>query len=132
MGTTQEINDFKLVFDMFDRRGKGYITAHDLERVAGLLGYTSKKKVFKDMIKSTSVDKRGRVSFLNFLDLVLRLQGDGPDPYEDIQRAFRHLDRGAKGHVTMSDLRLASDELSLALSNSAMREMISEADRTGA
>ncbi|XP_012943142.1 uncharacterized protein LOC101864017 [Aplysia californica] len=129
--TTAEIDDFRTVFELFDTKNKGYITADDLQRVAGMLGYTSKKKVFKEMIQHTSKDKRGRVNFANFLDLVIRLQGDGPDPYEDIQRAFRQMDRGQKGYLTMSDLRVAAEELKLSLSNNALREMMTEADRTG-
>nr|KAG5691608.1 hypothetical protein BaRGS_023736 [Batillaria attramentaria] len=109
--TQDEIRDLKMVFDMFDVKGRGNRSKAYTSEVTG--GHTS------------------RISFLNFLQFVIKGQGQGPDPLEDIMQGFRLLDTDQKGYVTAADLRQASDSQKLSLSNRAIREMIQEADLTG-
>ncbi|KAK7476206.1 hypothetical protein BaRGS_00032560 [Batillaria attramentaria] len=129
--TQDEIRDLKMVFDMFDVKGRGYITANDVKRAASMLGFKAKKEVFKEMITEVTGGHTSRISFLNFLQFVIKGQGQGPDPLEDIMQGFRLLDTDQKGYVTAADLRQASDSQKLSLSNRAIREMIQEADLTG-
>ncbi|XP_041354285.1 uncharacterized protein LOC121372088 [Gigantopelta aegis] len=129
--TSEEIADLRLVFDMFDLKEKGYITVTDLRRAAGMLGFKAKKKVFVDMIAELAKDSKGQVTFINFLDFIVRSQGEGPDPFDEILQGFRLLDTSKKGYLTFEDIREASDRLSLSLSNRAIREMMQEADKTG-
>ncbi|XP_067676651.1 uncharacterized protein [Haliotis asinina] len=129
--TTEEIRDLKLVFDMFDVKGRGYIISYDLRKAAGMLGFTAKKHVFKEMIDELSSDQKGKVTFINFLDFIIKSQGEGPDPYEEIIQCFRLLDVGGKGFLTFSDLRQAADQAQVRLSNKALREMLQEADVIG-
>ncbi|XP_048239423.1 uncharacterized protein LOC124122859 [Haliotis rufescens] len=129
--TTEEIRDLKLVFDMFDVKGRGYIISYDLRRAAGMLGFTAKKHVFKEMIDELSTDQKGKVTFINFLEFIIKSQGEGPDPYEEIIQCFHLLDVSGKGFLTFSDLREAADHTQVRLSNRAVREMLQEADVTG-
>ncbi|KAK7108756.1 uncharacterized protein [Littorina saxatilis] len=129
--TNEEIEDLKMVFDMFDLKGRGYITANDVKRAASMLGFKAKQKVFNEMIGEVTGEKNARVTFAHFLQFVVRGQGEGDDPLEDIMRCFRMLDREQKGYLTIEDLRSVSDEQKLPLSNRAIREMIQEADVSG-
>ncbi|XP_046559411.1 uncharacterized protein LOC124268476 [Haliotis rubra] len=129
--TTEEIRDLKLVFDMFDVKGRGFIISYDLKKAAGMLGFTAKKHVFKEMIDELSSDHKGKVTFINFLEFIIKSQGEGPDPYEEIIQCFRLLDVAGKGFLTFTDLREASDHAQVRLSNKALREMLQEADVTG-
>lgn len=129
--TTEEIHDLRKVFELFDAKNKGYITAQDLKRAAAMLGFTAKRRVFKEMIEDTPSSKKGRVTFVAFLELVTNIQGNGPDPYDDMRQFFHLLDRDGKGFVTFEDLRTAADELKIPLSNNAIRDMMTEADPMG-
>ncbi|KAL8592798.1 hypothetical protein ACOMHN_045952 [Nucella lapillus] len=129
--TSQEIEDLRMVFDMFDVKGKGYIVPNDVKRAAGMLGFKAKKEVFSGMIEEVTGNKYGRVTFAHFLQFVVKGQRDGDDPYEDILQCFRMLDRDQKGYITASDLRHAADSQKVPLSNRAIREMIQEADVSG-
>ncbi|RUS71383.1 hypothetical protein EGW08_020853, partial [Elysia chlorotica] len=79
----------------------------------------------------TPSSKKGRVTFVAFLELVVKLQGGGPDPYDEMKQFFHLLDRDGKGFITFKDLRNASDELKIPLSNNAIRDMMTEADPMG-
>ncbi|XP_076466801.1 uncharacterized protein LOC143298026 [Babylonia areolata] len=129
--TRQEIEDLRMVFDMFDVKGKGYIIPNDVRRAASMLGFKAKKEVFSSMIEEVTGKKKGRVTFSHFLQFVVRGQGDGDDPLDAILQCFRMLDRDQKGYITASDLRHAAESQKLPLSNRAIREMIQEADVTG-
>ncbi|KAK3608419.1 hypothetical protein CHS0354_035422 [Potamilus streckersoni] len=129
--TTQEIQDLKIVFDMFDIRGKGYIKAKDVRQLAAMLGFRAKKEIFQGMIDELATDRKGRVTFVNLLDFIITSQSDGPDPKEEIEQCFKMLDEDGKGYIIFEDLRKAADELEVHLSNRAIREMLEEADTSG-
>lgn len=129
--TRAEIKDLKMVFDMFDMKGRGYITANDVKRAAGMLGFKAKTEIFTGMIEEVTGDKRSQVTFIHFLQFLVKGQGEGDDPLEDILQGFRLLDEGQKGYVTAEDLRKAADLQKLPLSNRAIREMIQDADLKG-
>ncbi|XP_062575239.1 uncharacterized protein LOC134237160 [Saccostrea cucullata] len=129
--TSEEIADLKVVFDMFDVKGKGYINATDLKKALAMLGFRASKAVLGNMISEVAGENKVRVTFTNFLDFVVKSQGDGPDPYGEIKQAFELLDTKGTGFLTLEDLREASSECSLNFSNTALREMIQEADKHG-
>ncbi|GFO15356.1 caltractin [Plakobranchus ocellatus] len=129
--TSEEIQDLRRVFELFDAKSKGYIIAQDLKRAAAMLGFTAKRKVFHEMIDDIPSSRKGRVTFVAFLEFVIKIQGDGADPYDEMKQFFMLLDRDDKGFVTFKDLRHAADELKIPLSNNAIRDMMSEADPLG-
>ncbi|KAK3097158.1 hypothetical protein FSP39_006925, partial [Pinctada imbricata] len=129
--THSEISDLREVFDLFDVKGKGYINANDLKRLINMLGFRASKEVFDGMIAEIAGDDKTKVSFQNFLQFVVRSQGEGPDPFEDIKQAFDTLDIKDQGFLTLDDLRMASEDCNLKFSNRVLREMIQEADKSG-
>ncbi|OWF45892.1 uncharacterized protein LOC110456492 [Mizuhopecten yessoensis] len=128
--TRSEIEDLRLVFGMFDVKGKGYINDKDIKRIVKMLGFRASTKVFDGMIRELAGDT-GRVSFVNFLEFIIKSQGEGPDPFDEIKQAFELLDEGEKGFVTFEDLRQAVDDNKLTFSNQMLKEMMQDADKSG-
>ncbi|XP_033739905.1 uncharacterized protein LOC117327160 [Pecten maximus] len=128
--TRSEIEDLRLVFGMFDVKGKGYINDKDIKRIVKMLGFRASAKVFDGMIRELAGDT-GHVTFVNFLEFIIKSQGDGPDPFYEIKQAFELLDEGEKGYVTFEDLREAVDDNKLTFSNQMLKEMLQEADKSG-
>lgn len=128
--TRSEIEDLRLLFGMFDVKGKGYINDKDIKRIVKMLGFRASSKVFDGMIRELAGDT-GKVTFTNFLEFIIKSQGDGPDPFDEIKQAFELLDEGDKGYVTFEDLREAVDANKLTFSNQMLKEMMQEADKSG-
>lgn len=129
--TSEEIADLKIVFDLFDVKGRGYVSSNDLKKALAMLGFKASKAVLGNMISEVAGEKKVKVTFKNFLDFVVKSQGDGPDPYGEIKQAFDLLDTNGNGFLTLEDLRDASMECSLNFSNNTLREMLQEADKHG-
>lgn len=128
--THQEMKDLKQIFDLFDVAGTGYIRPTDVLKISNILGFRGKKDVFKTLIDDLTKDHRGRVTFITFLDFLVKQQ-QGMDPFDEVVQCFRMLDRQNKGYLTFADLRRAADDVDCKLSNGMIREMVEEADTSG-
>lgn len=58
--------DWRLVFDLFDTEGKGYITKENLARVAENLGENMSSEELQEMMDRANGSKEGKVSFQEF------------------------------------------------------------------
>ncbi|XP_076078073.1 uncharacterized protein LOC143048326 isoform X3 [Mytilus galloprovincialis] len=126
-----EIEDLKKAFDLFDMKSKGYINARDVKRIAKMLGFRATKVVFDEMISELAGPPKDRVTFINFLDFIVKSQGEGPDPYDEILQAFKIMDTEENGFLTLADLKQICESVNLNFSNKIIQEMIEEADNTG-
>lgn len=129
--TEHEIRDLKEIFSLFDVKNRGYITPKDVERLAKMLGFRAPKDIFEGMMEEVSDKSKNKVTFINFLDFIIKSQGEGPDPFEEIQQCFKLMDKDNKGYLTVDDLRELSEETKVCLSNGMIKEMFQEADRSG-
>lgn len=128
--TQQEMKDLKQIFDLFDVAGTGYIRPADVLKISNILGFREKKDIFKNLIDDLTKDHRGKVTFINFLDFLVKQQ-QGTDPFDEVVQCFRMLDIHGKGYLTFADLRRAADDVDCKLSNRMIREMVDEADTSG-
>lgn len=86
-----EIEDLKQSYDLFDVKSKGYINSKDVKRIAKMLGFRATKDVFDEMINELAGPNKDRVTFINFLDFIVKSQGDGPDPYDEILQVNKNI-----------------------------------------
>ncbi|XP_060602993.1 uncharacterized protein LOC132756041 [Ruditapes philippinarum] len=128
--TLDEIMDLKKVFDMYDVAGAGYISRKAVKNISAILGFRASKEAIKNTLDSFIKDPAGKVTFVTFLEFIIKHQ-EGNDPFEEAQQCFRILDREDKGYLTFSDIRLAADEVDCPLSNNQIQEMLDEADTSG-
>jgi Ca2+-binding EF-hand superfamily protein len=59
-------NEWRLVFDLFDTEGKGYITKENLASVAERLGESMSSAELQEMMDRANCSQKGKVSFQEF------------------------------------------------------------------
>ncbi|KAJ8682428.1 hypothetical protein QAD02_018220, partial [Eretmocerus hayati] len=64
---SQEEQELRDAFRVFDKRNRGYITASDLRAVLQCLGEDLSEDEIEDMIKEVDVDGDGRIDFYEFV-----------------------------------------------------------------
>ncbi|XP_019866334.1 uncharacterized protein LOC109595428 [Aethina tumida] len=128
--TTDQKNDIKEAFDLFDTEHCGKIDTKDLKVAIRALGFEPKKEEIKKMIADMDKNATGKLTFDDFLQLMSTKMAE-KDSKEEILKAFRLFDEEDKGKITFRDLKRVSQELGENLTNQELQEMIDEADRDG-
>ncbi|KAH3889129.1 centrin-2-like [Dreissena polymorpha] len=128
--TLDEIIDLKKLFDLYDVAGAGYIRRKDVHKLSSILGFRFSKQYFNESLDTLVKDPAGKVTFVTFLDFIIKEQ-QGNDPFEEVQQCFRILDADDKGYVTFEDIRRAADSTKCGLSERQIHEMLDEADTSG-
>ncbi|KAI7745620.1 hypothetical protein M8C21_033466 [Ambrosia artemisiifolia] len=72
----QDERDLREAFKVFDEDGDGFISAKELQKVLGKLGFNEANEMerVKMMISSVDLNHDGRVDFLEFKDMMKSLQ----------------------------------------------------------
>merc|ERR1719164_93361 len=125
-----QLNEIQDSFDLFDKDGTGTIDAEDLWVVMRALGCEPKKEDMKKMLGEVDKDNTGQVDFEGYLQVVLNKMVERPST-DDIHKAFRLLDQGQKGKVDFDDLKRIATQIGEQIEDEEIREMLSEADRSG-
>ncbi|KAL4232712.1 hypothetical protein ACF0H5_007400 [Mactra antiquata] len=128
--TIEEIMDLKMIFDLYDVAGGGYVSKKAVKKLTAVLGFRMSNSEIQSRLDKLVKDPGGKVTFITFLDFIIQSQ-EGSDPFEECTQCFRILDRDGKGYVTFDDLRVVADEVGCKLSNRQIQEMLDEADKSG-
>ncbi|MBN3287218.1 CETN1 protein, partial [Polyodon spathula] len=133
----QEIQDLKMVFNLTDNEKTGYINETEARKVLRILGFTADYQRMRRTLKilghpdAGNVQNTSKVSFSDFLELVVEFEGDGRDICEEIEQGFKYLDCDNDGKVTFDNLKKACQLAGIHFSHQKLREMIAEADTNG-
>ncbi|ETN76129.1 EF hand [Necator americanus] len=65
-------DEMRTAFKLFDKEGKGWITAENLKQVAQELGEQLSEEDLEEMIKEASQDAEGRVAEADFFAIMKR------------------------------------------------------------
>ena len=128
--TEEQRQEIKEAFDLFDTDGSGSIDAKELKVAMRELGFEPKKEEIKKMISEADKEGTGKVSFQDFMDLMVEKMAQR-DPIEEIKKAFRLFDIDEKGKISFKDLKRVAKELGENMTDDELQEMIEEADRDG-
>ena len=128
--TEEQRQEIKEAFDLFDTDGSGSIDAKELKVAMRALGFEPKKEEIKKMISEADKEGTGKVSFQDFMDLMVEKMAQR-DPIEEIKKAFRLFDIDEKGKISFKDLKRVAKELGENMTDDELQEMIEEADRDG-
>jgi len=131
MLTPQEIRDLKMVFDAFDTDGSGSVDEKELRRAMRVLGFEMSKETIREMIADLDTDNSGEIEFDEFLEFILSKQGEGRDIHGEIMQGFKLMDADNTGKISINNLRLASRQTGVKLSEQELQEMLFEADLDG-
>ncbi|XP_071828707.1 centrin-3-like isoform X2 [Apostichopus japonicus] len=92
--TSQDIRDLRDVFDAFDREQHGFISILDLRKALRVLGFRIKRNDVYEIARDVGIERLGDVSFSEMLEVIISMQGDSRDEYEEISQGFKMLDTG--------------------------------------
>ncbi|CAF1552596.1 unnamed protein product [Didymodactylos carnosus] len=95
--------EFEEAFVLFDRDGDGLVDGNDLRRIMRSLGQNVGDPELREMLSSAGVDKNGKISSLDFINIMERKSKDIENE-EEIREGFRFLDRKGVGTVSVDDL----------------------------
>ncbi|CAK9806090.1 CETN2 [Anthophora quadrimaculata] len=128
--TSEQKNDIKEAFDLFDPDGTGRIATKELKVAIRALGFEPKKEEIKRLIADIDPDGLGTLSFEEFLNL-MSIKMLEKDKKEEVLKAFRLFDDDNTGKITFKNLKRVARELGENITDEELQEMIDEADKDG-
>ena len=125
--TEAQIQEFSEAFSLFDKEGKGTITADDLGTVVRSLGLNPSEAELKNMLKDVDAGGNGTIEFPEFLSLLTDKAKEKSDQ-ADIIEAFRVFDRNNDGFITADEIHRIMGNLGEKLTQEEVAEMMREAN----
>ncbi|XP_065060892.1 uncharacterized protein LOC135688111 isoform X1 [Rhopilema esculentum] len=131
--TSEQLEEFKEHFEMFDKDGDGTITTNELGTVMRNLGQNPSQDDLKQMISEVDEDGTGDIDFDEFCTLMARMMGlDGmdeePEAEESHKEAFKLLDQRGTGQISSTHFKEILGSISEKLSQSEINQIIEEID----
>ena len=123
----ETINQFRTLFDLFDKDSSGSITTKELGTVMRNLGQNPSEEELKQMIREVDLNGNGTIDFKEFMCLMVKKMKDN-DPEEELQEAFKVFDNDQNGYINSHELRHAMTNLGENLSPQEVEEIVKEAD----
>ncbi|RNF11592.1 centrin [Trypanosoma conorhini] len=110
-------------FDLFDSEGTGRIKALDVKVALCALGYDVSKDELAQLLRQVGGSIVAGVDFNEFYCVLLAKMAQRESRSEAI-RAFKLIDVGEKGHISVDDLRPIADSLDMDLTDDELAEMV--------
>jgi len=132
--TSEQIEEFKEAFNLFDKDGDGVITTKELGTVMRSLGQNPSEVELQDMINEVDQDGNGTLDFEEFLVMMAKKQiqmQNAEDNEEELKEAFKVFDKDNNGYISAAELRHVMTNLGEKLTDEEVEEMIKEADTDG-
>lgn len=127
----QDIRDLRLVFEFFDVDKSGFMDYDELRKACKMLGFTLGKVAIKKFLAEVDIDRFGQIDFNEFLEFIISRQGDDRDIFSEISQGFKIFDHDNSGKITLHNLKWASKETGIFLSDMDLKGMIYQADKDG-
>lgn len=124
----EQIQEFKQVFEIFDKDGDGDISSSELTEVIKAMGMDETS--VQELVKHVDIDGDGVVSFEEFcLLLVKRMAVDEEDLAKELARkAFEKMDDDKDGYLSVQELGRTMKFLGERLRKNELEEMLAFAD----
>merc|ERR1711912_219153 len=128
--TSDEVEEIKEAFDLFDSDQSGAISVSELTSAMKSLGFDVKHAVVFQMIAELDADGSGEIEFEEFLDMMTARISD-KNSREDIERVFKLFDSDRTGEVSLDNMKRVAKELGEDISPQELQEIIQRADLDG-
>jgi centrin-1 len=132
--TDDQLTEIQDSFDLFTKDTQDgsdpAIDAEDLLVVMRALGHEPRKEDLKKLVSESVKDNTGQLDFDGYLNIILNKMAERPNQ-EDLRKAFRLFDQGAKKRIDMTDLRRIADQIGEQIEDDELDEMIRMADHSG-
>lgn len=144
--TTEQIQQVREAFDIFDKNKDGCITKDELKSVMLSLGLNPSETEIMDMIDSADIDKNGVIDIEEFMSLMPALtpatgadykrasaqgyQKSVNEEYE-LRRAFEEFDENGDGFISPEELNRVMRSIGETLTSDEIKVIIKEVDNNG-
>ncbi|RKU47078.1 hypothetical protein DL546_009181 [Coniochaeta pulveracea] len=128
--SSEQIAQFREVFDLFDKDRTGDITADELGEVMKSLGLAPSDSELNDLIAEADVNNNGSIDFTEFLNMMARTVKE-VDSEEELRNAFKVFDKDGSGTISSAELRSVLQHLGENLTDEELDEMLKMADKNG-
>merc|ERR1711934_256936 len=127
--TTQQKQEIREAFELFDTDGSGSIDANELKTAMRALGFAPKKEEISKMLSDLDTDGNGTVEYEEFEGLMAGKMGK-QNAKEEVLKVFSIITDGAD-KITAKHLESVAKELGEALTAEDLQDWIDEADTDG-
>ncbi|VDD97703.1 unnamed protein product, partial [Enterobius vermicularis] len=108
--TSEEVDEFREAFTMFDKDGNGTISIKELGIAMRSLGQNPTEQEISEMINEVDIDGNGQIEFPEFCVMMKRMMKETDS--EMIREAFRVFDKDGNGVITAQEFRYFMVEIS--------------------
>ena len=108
----ERIDEYKEVFDMFDKNKSGEISSSDITKIIKNFGYSVNGKKLERMIEEIDTSGAGKLDFEEFVTLMEKKDKFiDEDDEEMVLRAFKSFDKDNDGKITIYEFRFILSQL---------------------
>ena len=132
--STEEVDEIKQAFDLFDTNGTGKIDPKELKAAMQSLGFDSKNPTIFQLIAdldTPEASKNGGIDFDNFVEAINNKLGD-KESKEGIRRIFDlFIDDPNSDTITLNSLKKIARELGENMTAEELKDMLERASSNG-
>jgi len=122
----EELDSFRITFDIFDKDKSGSISAKELEIVLKNLGRETSKEKVDALMRRVDADGSGEISFDEFVALMKSMQDE-----EQLRATFNEFDTDGSGFISRDELVAAMKKVDPSATDEDIDNMLKEADKDG-
>ncbi|XP_037927631.1 calmodulin-A-like [Teleopsis dalmanni] len=123
--TTEQLDEIKEAFNLFDINGDGAISTAELGIVMRSLGENPTEAEVQDLINEIDVDGSGDIGFTEFLNLMSR---KFLDHEEEVREAFKVFDKDGDGFIEFDEMKLVLENMGFNLNEHEFDDLIHGVD----
>eukprot|EP01005_Ploeotia_sp_CARIB1_P001515 NODE_439_length_836_cov_416.892807_g430_i0.p1 GENE.NODE_439_length_836_cov_416.892807_g430_i0~~NODE_439_length_836_cov_416.892807_g430_i0.p1 ORF type:complete len:204 (-),score=45.66 NODE_439_length_836_cov_416.892807_g430_i0:166-777(-) len=121
-----QIQEFRTIFNEFDKDSDGRVTLKELHAAYKTLGQDPSEEDLKRMIAGVDEDNSGQVEWLEFLQLMyLNLSGEN-ETDDEIREAFKTFDKDGSGEVSAAEVQAVMSKFGENLTVDQVAEMLQQ------
>ncbi|CAF1236668.1 unnamed protein product [Didymodactylos carnosus] len=127
--TDEQLEEFREVYNMFDKDNAGILTTQTIATVMKSLGQTPTETDLIDLLREVDKDNSGDIDFYEFVSVISHRMQPG-ETQQELKQAFELFDKNQDGWITADELKLAMISLNIQITDVELRQMIELVDNT--
>ncbi|CAH1240749.1 troponin C-like isoform X1 [Branchiostoma lanceolatum] len=128
--TDEQVQEFKMAFDMFDADGGGDISTRELGTIMSRLGMTPSRAELTDIVHEVDADGSGTIDFEEFLEMMVLYMAVEKKELneEEVRAAFHIIDNNNDGFISMAEWKEYLVSCDEPLTEQEMQELMEDGD----